>query len=112
MAGGAPAPLAVIWTRAMLLQAAGLDEVQDTTRAVRRVRKGITSRKWQEAVRCAEIMLELTDVRRPRDGEPVDPTRLRAIEITVVESEAGRPAALAHPDGVEILPGGGDGGEA
>ena len=110
MAGGAPAPLAVIWTRAMLLQAAGLDEVQDTTRAVKRVRRGIGSTRWQEAVRCAEIMLELTDVRRPRDGEPVDPFRAKRIEITVVES--GHAEAAADTHGLELLPGGGAGADA
>lgn len=101
----------VVWTRRQLLAAAGFHEVRDTTLAIERIRKGIRSKVWKEAVRCAEVMLEVADVRKPRDGEAGSELgRVRAIEITVVES--GRAEAESDTHGVEIRAGGSDGSEA
>jgi hypothetical protein len=54
-------------------------------------------------------MLEIAGVRKPAEDGGSDLQRVRAIEITVVES--GRAEAESDTHGVEIRAGGGDGGE-
>lgn len=101
----------VVWTARQLLAASGHRPVDDTKLALDRIRKGIRSKVWKEAVRCSETMLELAGVRKPAEADGSELGRVRAIEITVVESGRGA-AADADTQGLGVLPGGAAGDEA
>jgi hypothetical protein len=100
----------VVWTRRQLLAASGHRPVDDTKLALERIRKGIRSKVWKEAVRCAETMLEIGGVRKPGEDESSELGRAKRIEITVVESGRGAEAE-SDTHGLELRAGGGAGDE-
>ena len=63
-----PAPrIGKVWTKAMLLEAAGFKPVEDVRRVVRRTRRIVARGKDQVAIEAAKLTLEMADIRRPSD---------------------------------------------